>query len=410
MTVDWGDGTPVEQFNYGAGITAFNETHQYLDDDPTGTVSDLYSATVTITDSTNLIDSGLLGVTVNNVAPQLTNLLATPLVISETDTITLTGVISDPGTLDTFSLTIDWQDGSVENFNYPAGTTNFLVTHSYQDDALLAFAPLADFTIDLTIADDDSGSRSTSLLVMVNNVAPELLGVTATSIPENDSTLLSGLINEVSPLDTFTLTVDWGDGTALESFNYPAGTTIFSETHPYLDDDPTGTPADLYTVTLMLEDDNGGVDILQTTLTVSNVAPVVDAGPDQAVLRGAPLSFSGTFSDVGILDTHTILWGFGDGGTSTGTLTPIYTYTEGGTYTVTLTVTDDDTGVGTDTLVVTVEMPTSVGLSGVGGQSSRSLSVTGPLLLVLAFSMFLLRRRYLATGYWPRNRLPSIGQ
>ena len=92
-----------------------------------------------------------------------------------------------------------------------------------------------------------------------------------------------------------------------------------------------------------------------TGLTVSNVAPTADAGDDQTVDEGDTVSFSGSFTDPGAGDTHTIDWGFGDGATATGTLTPTYAYFEEGVYTVTLTVEDDDGGVGSDTLQITVK-------------------------------------------------------
>jgi PKD repeat protein len=89
-------------------------------------------------------------------------------------------------------------------------------------------------------------------------------------------------------------------------------------------------------------------------VTVDNVAPVVDVGPDQASVEGEAVSFDATFTDLGPVDTHTIVWDFGDGTTISGTLAPVHVYADDGDYTVTLTVTDDDGGVGVDTLLVVV--------------------------------------------------------
>lgn len=90
------------------------------------------------------------------------------------------------------------------------------------------------------------------------------------------------------------------------------------------------------------------------SVTVSNVAPTVNAGAGQTANEGDTVSFSGSFTDPGILDTHTIAWDFGDGSTDSGTLTPAHIYADNGVYTVTLTVADDDGASTSDTLAVTV--------------------------------------------------------
>ncbi len=135
---------------------------------------------------------------------------------------------------------------------------------------------------------------------------------------------------------------DFGDG------NTATGT--LTPTHSYGDND-------IFIVTLTVTDTEGLPASDTLTVTVNNVAPGVNAGPDQSVTVGAMVDFAASFTDPGWLDTHTIAWDFDDGGTASGVLTPTHTYTSTGVYTVTLTVTDDDGGVSTDTLVVTVTEP-----------------------------------------------------
>ncbi|MFW9841940.1 MAG: OmpL47-type beta-barrel domain-containing protein [Candidatus Thorarchaeota archaeon] len=95
--------------------------------------------------------------------------------------------------------------------------------------------------------------------------------------------------------------------------------------------------------------------IASATVTVYNVAPSVDAGEDQTINEGDSIDFSGSFTDLGILDTHSIVWDFGDGSpVAAETLSPSHVFSDPGVYLVTLTVTDDDEGVGVDSLTITV--------------------------------------------------------
>lgn len=112
-----------------------------------------------------------------------------------------------------------------------------------------------------------------------------------------------------------------------------------------------------YTVALRVTDQTQLTDIATSTVTVSNVSPLVAAGSDQTALIGQPVVFEGSFSDPGVLDTHDVAWGFGDGTGEVGTLTPTHPFDAPGVYTVTLVVLDDDNGQGSDTLVVTVLTP-----------------------------------------------------
>ena len=71
---------------------------------------------------------------------------------------------------------------------------------------------------------------------------------------------------------------------------------------------------------------------------VGNIAPTVNAGPDQTADESQLVSFSGSFTDPGAADTHTVDWDFGDGQTAAGTLTPDHAFADDGVYTVRLTV------------------------------------------------------------------------
>src|SRR5258708_10242595 len=52
--------------------------------------------------------------------------------VEEGGTATLTATLADPGTADTFALTVDWGDGTTESFAPAAGALRY--THCYLDN------------------------------------------------------------------------------------------------------------------------------------------------------------------------------------------------------------------------------------------------------------------------------------
>lgn len=87
-----------------------------------------------------------------------------------------------------------------------------------------------------------------------------------------------------------------------------------------------------------------------------NLAPQVEAGPDETATVGMPVAVAGQFEDLNVGDTHTILWDFGDG-TTASSLTVSHVFSASGSYTVSLTVTDNHGESGVDTKTITVEQP-----------------------------------------------------
>lgn len=127
------------------------------------------------------------------------------------------------------------------------------------------------------------------------------------------------------------------------SFESPGATVNFSAV-----DGPA-----VATVKLQVTDGSGQSTVAETTVTVNNVAPSVGAivAPAGPVAVGAPANTAASFTDPGILDTHTALWAWGDGTTSagvvsesngSGSVTGSHAYAAAGIYTVSLTVTDKE--------------------------------------------------------------------
>ena len=259
-TIDWGDGTPVEagivtEVN-GSGKIA--GSHIYGDN---GT----FTVKVTVTDDDGGTTTEEFTILVNNIDPTLTVPADNSIIADEGDLVTVNdlGVFTDPGFLDTHTATVDWGDGTpveaglVTEVN---GSGKIEGSHIYGDNGV--------FTVKVTVTDDDGGTTTEEFTILVNNVAPTLT-------PTVDQTVLAGapLIlpvagNFTDPgfLDTHTAEVNWGDGSPTESATVAQGAGFGSVMAGHV-----FTAPGVYTVTLTLTDDDGGVDVQTFLVTVDPI-------------------------------------------------------------------------------------------------------------------------------------------
>jgi hypothetical protein len=120
----------------------------------------------------------------------------------------------------------------------------------------------------------------------------------------------------------------------------------------------------------------GGTSSHSTDVTVTNVAPSVDAGADVTVAEGTPVVLVGSFTDPGVNDPHTVAWQFGDG-QGASTLTASHAWVDDGVFTATLRVDDDDDfGVDTTQVTVTNVAPTITSMPPVVAIAGRALTYT----------------------------------
>ncbi len=364
LVVDWGEGSP-ETIDLAAGSTSFSLSHQYLDDDPTGTPVDEYAITLTLTDDDTSSATAGTYARVYDVAPTVD--VPALVLAHENETATITGAISDPGTMDTFTLEVDWGDGSVETYSYTAGTTTFSVGHTYLDDDPSG-TPYDDYPVSLTVTDDDTLATTAGTTVRVYNVDPSVTVVASGPVSEGDSTTVTGVISDPGTLDTFVLTISWGDGSN-QSMTLSAGSTSFSASHTYVDDDPSGTPWDNYAIAVAATDDDTGVGSAATFVTVENVAPSLgDLSVASPIVEGDVATLSSTWADPGAADTFALVVDWGDGtsdsfsyGAGATSFSESHRYldddpsdTPSDSYTITATLTDDDTGDDSATATVVV--------------------------------------------------------
>ena len=110
--------------------------------------------TLTVTDDGGTIRLDTALVTVANVDP--TAGAGGPYSGSEGSTMAFSASVSDPGLADTHTFSWDFGDGS--------GASGQMVTHVYADNG--------DYTVTLTVTDDDGGTDLSITSAAVDNVAP----------------------------------------------------------------------------------------------------------------------------------------------------------------------------------------------------------------------------------------------
>jgi hypothetical protein len=246
-------------------------------------------------------------------------------------------------------------DGFPETVTVPKGATGFQVEHSYGDDEPTATSADAKRVI---ATDTSPGGRSATATVIVKNVAPKPTSLTVLSqgpLVEASRSEFAFTFDDPGP-DQHRARVEFGDGRAQDINFIRAGERTVRVAHIYRDDNPTGTPFDVYNVRVTVFDDDHGASSAVFPVTVHNVAPhglgvdVVDQDRDGMVEEREPVTLRLTWSDAGTLDNHRINVDWGDSSPATAVSAPIgrrsadlqHVFGDNGTFQVQVTVTDDD--------------------------------------------------------------------
>ena len=306
------------------------------DQNPSFTFDDdgIYTVTITVTDDDGSTDTASHDVTITDKGPVATLSGDTVLNKGQSGNYDAGGSVSIPDAIVGYEW--DW-DYDSSTFN-PSGDTGVTQSHAWTDSGV--------YTAAVRVTDDDGSTDIAILQVTVNAV------VGPTAVLSGDASLNEGQSGGydatastagTNPIERYAW--DWNyNGSTFT----PSGDTDMSQSRTWADDA-------IRTIAVRVIDTAGMTDIAQLFVVVHNVAPDVEAGPDRTADEGDTVSFSGSFTDPGTLDTHTITWDFGDGTTASDTLTPSHVFNSAGTYAVTLTVKDDDGATGSDVLTVTVE-------------------------------------------------------
>ncbi|MCW3985053.1 MAG: PKD domain-containing protein, partial [Candidatus Bathyarchaeota archaeon] len=312
------DGTIVSyewNFGDGANATGVIVEHTYMDDG-------VYTVTLTVTDDKDATDTTTSTKTVLN-SPPVASFTESAETVYTNDAIAFNASESYDSDGNIVSYFWDFGDGT--------NTTGAIVEHSYVDDG--------NYTVTLTVTDDDGATDSTSATKTVLNRAP------VASFTESAETVYTGEAITFNASDSYD-----PDGVIVSYFwDFSDGTNATGAIveHTYADDGN-------YTVTLTVTDDDGATASTSATKTVLNSPPVAfftESAETAYTSETITFNASGSYDSDGTIVSY--FWDFGDGMNATGVVVE-YAYAQDGNYTVTLTVTDNDGATNTATSTKTV--------------------------------------------------------
>ncbi|HEX7977110.1 MAG TPA: M12 family metallopeptidase, partial [Gemmatimonadaceae bacterium] len=167
-------------------------------------------------------------------------------------------------------------------------------THVYANDGV--------YKVGLFVFDGYE-EEATEQNVTIKNVKPVIGALTFSAIDEGGTMTKGGTFTDPGA-DFWSATVDYDEGAGAEALTLTGKSFILQ--HSYADNGS-------FNVTVAVTDDDE-TGSRTSTLTVRNVAPIVDAGADKTFTSGQTFNFAGSFSDPGVNDSPwawSIDWGTG---------------------------------------------------------------------------------------------------
>ncbi len=331
-TVDYGDGSGVQPLSLNADQT-FVLNHAY--DDPGA-----YTVTIRVSDDEGLFGTGTQSVTVN--PNRLVVHVGLNASLQEGDTLTRTGNFTDVAA-GPWSGTVDYGDGTgLRPLTINGANETFALDHT--------FGHPGQYLVTVRVTDQDGRAAEAHFSVAVSNVIPAVALGTPITLDEGDTFLRGGSFADPGQ-DTWTATVDYGDGSGAQSLALNPDKT-FTLAHKYTVDGD-------YKVTVTVRDSGTILGVAQTQVQVLDVSPEVSVGGAVKLNEGDRLLTGGQFSDPGA-DTWTATIDYGDG-TQSLKLLPDHrfqldhVYPRFGSFEVTVSVIDQDGHAGSATFPVAVK-------------------------------------------------------
>ena len=316
ITYAWsfGDGTP--------NATTQSTSHTWVDN---GT----YTLTLTASDEDGGSTAVTTSVIIANVNPVIDSMTSNA-PQDEGSPVTFASTISDVGSADTHTYAWVFGDGNTSTSANPS--------HTYGDDGTYAAV--------LTVTDNDGGNATSTLSIVIDNVAPTVAALSGPNAGDEGS-VLSFVVAGSDPgtVDQANLTYswDWGDTTSAGSGASPS--------HAWADE---GT----YTITVTVTDPQGATGSSTYSVVIANVSPTITTVPPGVAQEAVAYAYLAAATDPG---ADTLTWSLSPSSPAAMTVAPLTgivdwtpTFTDVGSHPVTLTVDDGDGGQDIQTWTIVV--------------------------------------------------------
>jgi parallel beta-helix repeat protein len=288
--------------------------------------------------------------------------LITPITLEPTVAFTYNPLFPTTQTLVDFSDSSEDIDGNIINNTWKIDGVIF----SYEQNPTHQFPDDGSYEIMLTVIDDMQAENSTTRIIEIDNVPPT---VSFTFTPEIPLDIQDVECNDDSfDSDGYIINRTW---IINESYYYDSDTIH----HTFPDDG-------IYTITLLLTDDDNASSSQTKEIIVKNAGPIAGFSyysDNGSLLKNTEINFNENAYDA---DGNIIeyFWDFGDGTTSK-EKEPVHIYGNNGVYKISLTVVDDDEA--TDSYSRNIQI----------GAKEKSIDLLSGLslfdILIVAFILFM---------------------
>jgi hypothetical protein len=294
-----------------------------------------YTVAVRVTDDDGSTDIGTFVVTVDDLGPTAVVTGTTPVDEGTSNNYDASGSTSSPDAIVLYEW--DWSYSGTFVVELDTGTTDN-ADHTYMDDGT--------YTVAVRVTDDDGSTGIDTFEVIVDDLGPTA-GLTGDAVVDEGVSGSYDASSSTSSPDAIVL-YEWDWDYNGVTFN-PSGDTGVTQSHVWLDDG-------VYLVAVQVTDDDGDEDIATLSVTVNDLGPTAEAGPDQVTNMGQTIDVVGSGSSSWPDAITLYEWDWTTDGIYdvTGVTATSPAYNTPGIYTVTLRVTDDDLSTDTDTLTVEV--------------------------------------------------------